>query len=212
MIKIKSIMIPYIVEEDYKSKLWRFPYKTYDIGFWFVYYLTIEDDTMWNILKQQLHIQQINEIDYKKKIINQLQKRKLTKSQFEELKSVLMCEKRINIYQLQRLLYSLNIMYKVKFNRGSFWSWNIREDYENSPSKFWIELLQNENGDYEYNIYEGDLNKNDCIYAQNLEKPLKSIGTYKLDELKNIAQQLCILNTYHLKKRELYNLILLKIE
>lgn len=206
--------IPYIIEQTsiHRRKPWLLHNKYYDELFWFVYYhyYKLEHYT-WDSIITKMKLNQLNEMNYKYDIITKCKKKKLTKAQFEELKSVLVCERHIQLQHFKWLLYCLELEYIIKFVRGRFWSWNDKEEYNEQPSLYWAELLQNEDGYFQTVIYKGDC-PNTCIYVKNLNKPLKSIGSYTLHHLRHIAETLNLPNYYKMKKKELYEFILLYIE
>lgn len=187
-------------------------HKKIDRYFWYFYNKinNIEEDDFNNTRNNMFSIEKdykINFVEIIRKNKNKLKSYKLKLSELED-------EFVNNNFITLKGLYALCIMNKI----------NLLVYYEN---KTYNKLYYNNEQDVSYivfidkkkNILDKSLDKdfynniiNNYYYVENIDKPINSLTYYKLEELQNIAEKLCI-NMYdsgkkYKKKKDLYEEIL----
>jgi len=102
--------------------------------------------------------------------------------------------------------YNINFML---IKNKTYFEYNCDED---AP----IYIIHNINKKFSYQIDNSSKILNDYrdkyYRLENIQKPIKSIGTYKVSELIDIAERLDIDTSNYKNKIELYNLIVIKID
>jgi hypothetical protein len=132
---------------------------------------------------------------------------KQNKLKFHDIEASMLYDKDISIETLKALamFYKINIIF---INNNKYY---IFENNDDDPYNIITKNKYNYN--YETEIAKSDLDKktNGCLYMESTKRNLKSIGSYKLPELKNMATILSI-NTDTKTKQKLYEEIIMKIE
>ena len=178
-------------------------YKFTDKLFWYFYklYKNISDEELEYInpftTEKNFKLDIIEKIKSNKEL---LKKHKIQKNYVE---SEITNDKHISLYSLKTLciLYNINILIiKDNSTYTRFTNNNLENTIDNLDNYNIIKLIYNNNSSISNNFeLLSNIDKTDVLnalnkfyYVKNLDKPLKSFSSYKLDEIIEIAQKLCI--------------------
>ena len=164
------------------------------------------------------------EIDEKQKIIDFIKKtpqklklsnHKITNIMIQEILSDLMVNLKSSLLAFIGLTHYYNKhFYIVRGRTYLYFSSNVNETFEESPSSFFIIHYKNEK---EYGIdMDTTLEKinniqNNYVYIESIDKPLKGISAYKVNDLDDMCKKLLVDSNdnkwSYMKKPDLYKYI-----
>lgn len=181
--------------------------KQYDKLFWFFYimlndyndYLSLDNNHFQ--IEKEMKIELINKIRANNSLLKE------AKLKVYEIESNLINDKKLDIGGFQAFCIYYNINSIICFN-NIYCHFDIDED---QPTSVIYSLSDKIYCEKNINSETLDNIKNNYLYVSNIQKPLKSIGHYKSDDLIMLCKQLKIIyyddNHKTIKKTKLYELI-----
>jgi hypothetical protein len=159
------------------------------------------------------------EIEEKHKIIEYLKKQpKDLKNSNHKITNIMIQEIYSDIMSLSTptllSVFGFSLFYKKNIyivNNRTYYSFFYNKDIDSSEESAVIINYNNESGLFgldQVNIMENITRiKNNLVCLEGIDKPLRGMSAYKVEELEDYARKLNIKSEVHLKKKELYDII-----